>query len=462
LQKLSDRISSSPVPSTPPVSTKKEEATLSKSKSGAGEEKIGNEKKETDAKTAEQNLLSKNKTGPDGKGGEEKKAGTEDKSESIKSQSQTAEQKLTPKAKGPTRAEIEAEKKKLLAEDPDWYSDPDNMDEEIEYFIRSYNFKQKNAEKLLSLPTSEKQGETIGGDDSDKKSKSIEESTKLSEKTNPLLPENKASDAAGKNLKDKKEDKSKSGAEKKGLLDKLLGRKKPEQAESKTAPSVGKEEKPGGSENKKESFVEKGQKPGIIDKIKDKAKDVLSGKPGSFKESLEEKLSSKLSGNKGGILDVKKEGERGGSLIKGGTSPLKQALSAEKVIPGVKGGDTKGKSGELLGGAKAKMEKSVSSLSLKSPDIKQPEKPKESPKPQQEGSKSPSTTSPPKEAKEEKPSSNANKGNENTDSKSGGGESTGAGNMDDIKGLLSQIAISLSSPVTFYNPDPFRPDSRRI
>jgi hypothetical protein len=32
----------------------------------------------------------------------------------------------------------------------------------------------------------------------------------------------------------------------------------------------------------------------------------------------------------------------------------------------------------------------------------------------------------------------------------------------EIKALLGSIARSLSGPLNIYNPDPFRPDSRRI
>jgi hypothetical protein len=463
LQKLSNRISSIPAPDTSLAQPKKEEAFLSESKSEASGEKVQKGgKKEADAKTAEQNLLSKNKLGLFKKGSEEKKAGAEDKNELLKPQSQTVEQKLSTKAKGPTAAEIEAEKKRLIEEDPDFYSDPKNMEDEIKSFIESYDFTPESAKNLLTLSTKEKATEPPKSEDLSKKSKSAGESSSLSEKIKSGLLEKNPLKKLGANLEGKEDKKGKPAGEKKGILDKLLTKKKPEPVESKSPAAGTKEAKSGAPDNKKGAFAAKGEKLGILDKIKEKTKDVFPGKPGPFKESSEGKLSSKIPGIKDGLFDNKKGGEKSGSLVKGGLSPLKQTISPEKMIPAAKGINTKEIGDGLLGGSKSKIEKSVSSLSLRSPDNRQTEKPKESSKPSSDSSKSSYASTPPKETKEEKPSPKETKIKEKADSKSGTSESSGSGNMDDIKGLLSQIAISLSSPVTFYNPDPFRPDSRRI
>ena len=188
----------------------------------------------------------------------------------------------------------------------------------------------------------------------------------------------------------------------------------------------------------------------------------IPGKPGSFKESLEGKLSSKISDIKGKFSgDKTGEGKKPPGLVKSPTNPLKQPLIPGKIAPGLNPGGISGKTGSPAAEAKSKIEKSFSSLGAKNIESKQPEKPKESPKTSPEKVKTPAETTSPKETKQEKPEKKPSKETESNKPSPEGGPS-GISGMEDIKGLLSQIAISLSSPVTFYNPDPFRPDSRRI
>jgi hypothetical protein len=53
----------------------------------------------------------------------------------------SAESALAPKSSGPSVAEIEAERKRLLAEDPEFYGDPKNLEDELNSFVSSYDFK---------------------------------------------------------------------------------------------------------------------------------------------------------------------------------------------------------------------------------------------------------------------------------------------------------------------------------
>jgi predicted extracellular nuclease len=70
---------------------------------------------------------------------------------------------------------------------------------------------------------------------------------------------------------------------------------------------------------------------------------------------------------------------------------------------------------------------------------------------------------PAKSSSEEKSESGSSSSEKSSSVQPSGGSSSGLG--DDvvaIKSLLAQIATNLSGPLNIYNPDPFRPDSRRI
>jgi hypothetical protein len=62
------------------------------------------------------------------------------------------------KRKGPSKEEIEQKKKSLLAEDPEFYSDPVELSDEIEYFIRSYDQKKKAENETFTLEDIKKLG----------------------------------------------------------------------------------------------------------------------------------------------------------------------------------------------------------------------------------------------------------------------------------------------------------------
>ena len=512
------------------------------------------------------------------------------------SQSKTAEQKLISKTKGPTSAEIEAEKKRLIQEDPDFYKDPKNLQEEIDYFVSSYDF---NAESVKKINTPAEKNSELGNinkkDGEDQKAKSVEESAKLIEKSKPLSSESLPGETIEKKLKGNKneekpnEEGKKSLVEKKdNLIEKIKGRskedqdklglqgdkekskaeqeKKEEEKKSKfdlikglkkskeergeksedtpkkdsgeiTSTKIGvnqptligkeKPQSPEISENKKESTadfskiakgINSGDKKAETDaggikgkpeskessygeKIRssistqlqdmykkekplsalppaDKAKEGLFGKTGSeiFNKG-KEKVSKGISAFKetigGKLADKIPSPKAGSSPLSAVTDKLKPASVTEKPnllkksglpdagikIPGLKNKDDN--QGAKAGGEgiKAKMEKSVSALSQKSPEIKKDEPAKSEVKPKIEAAKPIAPTPEPKTAKSEEAPKKEKEKSAAPSSDSGGQSMSG---LEDLKGLLSQIAISLSSPVTFYNPDPFRPDSRRI
>jgi hypothetical protein len=512
------------------------------------------------------------------------------------SQSKTAEQKLISKTKGPTSAEIEAEKKRLIQEDPDFYKDPKNLQEEIDYFVSSYDF---NAESVKKINTPAEKNSELGNinkkDGEDQKAKSVEESAKLIEKSKPLSSESLPGETIEKKLKGNKneekpnEEGKKSLVEKKdNLIEKIKGRSKEDQdklglqgdkEKSKTEQEKKEEEKkskfdlikglkkskeekgeksedtpkkdsgeitstkidvnqptligkekpqsPEISENKKESTadfskiakgINSGDKKAETDaggikgkpeskessygeKIRssistqlqdmykkekplsalpsaDKAKEGLFGKTGSeiFNKG-KDKVSKGISAFKetigGKLADKIPSPKVGSSPLSAVTDKLKPASVTEKPnllkksglpdagikIPGLKNKDDN--QGAKAGGEgiKAKMEKSVSALSQKSPEIKKDEPAKSEVKPKIEAAKPIAPTPEPKTSKSEEAPKKEKEKSAAPSSDSGGQSMSG---LEDLKGLLSQIAISLSSPVTFYNPDPFRPDSRRI
>jgi hypothetical protein len=509
------------------------------------------------------------------------------------SQIKTADQKLLSKTKGPTPGEIEAEKKRLIEEDPDFYGDPKNLKEEIDYFINSYDFNEESIKKL-SAPSGERNefGDLKSSKEGEK-SKSIEETTRLVEKSKPAAAEPVPGETAESKLKAKEGESTPSKEGSKGgivekkdkLIDKLKSsfggdkdkiesgegkktgekpskeekkskfdlfkkeKKSKEEEKSQKSPGVepGKKEGPAGvdkaiskidanipgliakekapipllSQEKKESPVDfakilkgndfgksdllkgenKGKEkgtpagsenkgatpagikstvatqlpkinkkeviPGILpggDKgkggILEKGKKAISEKIGSFKETIEGKITNKISALKG-ESPIKGLGTEGkSSIAKDNVNSLKESITPGKGLLGPKEGEGKSKIASPLSEGKTKMEKSVQSLTQKNPEPKNQEAPKESTKSVTPVTKESST--PPKETKTEKPENKPKPEKDSSKSSSGSEGTQSGGGMEDIKGLLSQIAISLSSPVTFYNPDPFRPDSRRI
>ena len=523
------------------------------------------------------------------------------------SQNKTAEQKLISKTKGPTSAEIEAEKKRLIQEDPDFYKDPKNLQEEIDYFVSSYDF---NAESVKKINTPAEKKEELGNinkkDGEEQKAKSVEESAKLIEKSKPLSPEGLPGETIEKKLKGNKneekpkEEGKKSLVEKKdNLIEKIKGRSKEDQDKlglqgdkEKSKTEQGKKEKSKTEQGKKEEdkkskfndlikglkkpkeekaeksegtpekdsgeitspkidvnqptliVKEKPQSPEITQNKKESTADFskiakginagdkkaetdaggIKGKPESKESSYGEKVRSSISTqlqdmykkekplsalppagkakeglfgktgseifNKGkdkvskGISSFKEtiggkltgkvsSPKMGSSPLSAVTDKLKPASVTEKPnllkksglpdtgikIPGLKNKDDNPGAKAGGEGIKAKMEKSVSALSQKSPEIKKDEPAKSEVKSKIEAAKPIAPTPEPKTTKSEEAPKKEKEKSAAQSSDSGGQSMSG---LEDLKGLLSQIAISLSSPVTFYNPDPFRPDSRRI
>lgn len=111
---------------------------------------------------------------------------------------------------------------------------------------------------------------------------------------------------------------------------------------------------------------------------------------------------------------------------------------------------------------------SSSKAENKTPSLSLPKKTE--PQPQPQTNETQSSPSPAQDKSEPAPQSTAtsetSKSPEKSSSGSQSNQSSGSEikskDLDEIKALLASMARSLSGPLNIYNPDPFRPDSRRI
>ena len=293
------------------------------------------------------------------------------------------------KSSGPTPDQIEAEKKRLIADDPEFYSDKKNLDSEIDSFINSYNF---NEESIKSLGKKENE------------SQKIEEPVKLEEKK------------------------------------KRFGRDKDESEEG-----------------------EKKEGSGFLSKLRDKKE---KGEPKENTEGLSKKIESGvtlLAGTKGASRIAEKIPGFSKISEKAGPGGKASAISAGSKL-----------SAKAIGGIGKREKEPQAEGSLSKSPIELAEK-KSAPAPVAENLTSPPQASSPsaqgesgspapaKSSSEEKSESGSSSSEKSSSVQSSGGSSSGLG--DDvvaIKSLLAQIATNLSGPLNIYNPDPFRPDSRRI
>jgi hypothetical protein len=336
------------------------------------EERAGNMRRSAKAVTSLNKLQEKIKSSKDG------------------SNESTVDQKIG-KSAGPTREEIETEKKRLIKEDPEFYSDKKNMDAEIDSFIRSYNFNEKSISSL---------------GDKDKASQKIEEPVNLEEKKKRRFGRDKESTEE----QDKKE--------KSGFLSNLKNKReeKKEAAEAEgNAGDLSKKIESGQTllegEKKSEGLAKSG--PSFFSKISEKREE---RKNESEKSSALSKLSAKV---KGEPENKKSEPIEGGGLSR---SPLELAEKKSAPVP-------------------------------------EPAPPAPTPQTSTPGAVSESS-SPSGENKSEKSATYAEKSSPQAPAAT---STSPLGNDTEvIKMLLSQIATSISGPLNVYNPDPFRPDSRRI
>ena len=137
--------------------------------------------------------------------------------------------------KYPTKEQIAAKKSELLAEDPDFYSDPSELADEIEYYIQ--NYKNKNNQETFTKEDIAKLGkptakpEIPGSSESTKTTQEEvqKKSTAVEQKQNPELAEKKpglfARTFSKENVKDvaSKIGSGASGLLGGGLKDKLTG-----------------------------------------------------------------------------------------------------------------------------------------------------------------------------------------------------------------------------------------------
>ena len=92
------------------------------------------------------------------------------------------------KSAGPTPEDIKNERERLLAEDPEFYKDPKNLQEELDSYISSYNFGpgsslNKTAEPALTEKEKSNSKEESGGKEKDNsKEESVEKTSKKKNK----------------------------------------------------------------------------------------------------------------------------------------------------------------------------------------------------------------------------------------------------------------------------------------
>lgn len=211
--------------------------------------------------------------------------------------------------------------------------------------------------------------------------------------------------------------------------------------------------------------------------------------------TLESKLKKGSESEKSEASEEKKEKSKFGEKIKSGLSSLIKPTESGKSFDdlvgfgdNMKGGGVSAKSAAASLSAKATSNKTAGSASgllskkstkaasqpapvaeNKSPSLSVPKKTEPQPQPapaqsapmqSSEPAKTESSSASMKESTPAAATSNAPTAGAET-AKSGG-SSISSQDLDQIKGLLANISRSLSGPLNIYNPDPFRPDSRRI
>lgn len=159
-----------------------------------------------------------------------------DKTEAILSGKQPSVKdriKETNSGKYPTKEQISAKKVELLAEDPDFYSDPKELASEIEYYIQNYKNKDNQGtftkEDIAKLGKPTPKPEIPGSSESIKATQeSIQKkSTEVEKKQGPELAEKKSGlfsrTFSKENIKDAAGKIGSSGLLNSGLKDKLTG-----------------------------------------------------------------------------------------------------------------------------------------------------------------------------------------------------------------------------------------------
>ena len=177
-----------------------------------------------------------------------------------------------------------------------------------------------------------------------------------------------------------------------------------------------------------------------------------------------EKIKSGLSKGLGGISKISES--KFGSLL--GAAADKKLFGGTSVTSKLVSGVTKTASGLLSkGGAGGDTKKTEPKREQAKPALSIQNKKSE---PAALSSTSTPATPPPAQSpapsntKQETPSSSSKSSPGKGESDSSNGSPLGSSSTDlaEIKALLANISRSLSGPLNVYNPDPFRPDSKRI
>ncbi len=193
-------------------------------------------------------------------------------------------------------------------------------------------------------------------------------------------------------------------------------------------------------------------------KREERKKSENAAEDGGNKGGIGEKLKSAVSGLSK-LSETKFSGNLDDKLFGGNEKSGKSAVGAAKTALGLLGKPASASAGKK---AETKVEKSSAALSKPS---------KSAPAEATQAQPAPQPSAPAAASTETKSEGSAGGGNStsaSTPSKSGGegsgsgGSAFPSGDMKEIKALLGSIARSLSGPLNIYNPDPFRPDSRRI
>jgi hypothetical protein len=159
------------------------------------------------------------------------------------------------------------------------------------------------------------------------------------------------------------------------------------------------------------------------------------------------------------LSEAKPAGNLDDKLFGGNEKSVKSGVEAAKTASGLLAKSSSAPAGKK---SETKVEKSNAALS-------KPSKPAPAEAPQaQSAPQPPAPAAAPMEAKSESSEGGGSSASSSAPSNSGGdgsgsgGSAFPSGDMKEIKALLGSIAKSLSGPLNVYNPDPFRPDSRRI
>jgi hypothetical protein len=246
-------------------------------------------------------------------------------------------------------------------------------------------------------------------------------------------------------------------AEDGGGLDYEIDRFKFEEADRRFAEARKKAESTSAANTTSPELAKASKAEKSLSKREERKKSENAAEEGGKKGGIGEKIKSAVSGLSK-LSETKPAGSLDDKLFGDGKKTENTVAGAAKTASGLLAKPASAPAGKK---SETKVEKSNAALS-------KPSKPAPAEAPQATSApQPPAPAAASSEAKSESSGGGGNSASASAPSKSGGdgsgsgGSAFGSGDME-IKALLGSIARSLSGPLNIYNPDPFRPDSRRI